>query len=77
MLFINIFPKFKSNFINIKIIIFRDYEENLVGINIAVFVMLIKQGRLDPNKPITIFELINNRIVSDPKEGIKILGRVK
>lgn len=65
-----------GNIFLILIKVDRNLTENLVGMNIAVLVMLVKQGRLDPTKPITIFELINNRIISDPKEGIKLLGRV-
>lgn len=35
----------------------------------------ITQGRLDPKKPITIFELMTSKVVGRVKDGIKLLAR--
>lgn len=37
----------------------------------------ITQGRLDPKKPITIYELMKNKVVGQVKDGIKLLAKGK
>jgi large subunit ribosomal protein L15 len=37
----------------------------------------VDQGRLNPSRPITLVELVRSGCVTDVKDGIKLLARVR
>lgn len=51
------------------------HSVDLQEINLDKIQSWIEQGRLDPSRPITLFELCKSKVIGRVKDGIKLLAR--
>lgn len=53
------------------------FSIDLAPVNLDRIQEWIDQGRIDPNRPITVKELAQSRCIHQAKDGVKLLGRGK